>query len=135
MQLLAVALQQVADFGFLVVDFLPDFGERQDAFLPPGCCGVLADFQQANDVAVVQPVLRLRTRVDVQLSLNGIQALKYKLELVVRHSVGSIEFVQAKVGGRKNGRQLHKVVQPHANTLTDNELRELFFPVFFCLLH
>ena len=109
-----MALQQVADFGFLVVDFLPDFGERQDAFFPPGCGGVFADFQQPDDVAVVQPVLGLSANMDVQLLLNGIQSFEYEVELVVSHLIAarSSAFVQAKVGGRKNGWQLYQVAQP-----------------------
>jgi hypothetical protein len=57
--------------------------------------------------------------VDVQPMLNGIQSLKYELELVVSHC-GTFDWVvQAKVGGRKNGWQLHQVVQPHFKALTD----------------
>ena len=116
-----MSLQQVADFGFLVVDFLPDFGERQDAFFPPGGCGVLGDFKQPNDVAVVQPVFGLSACVDVQLLLDGIQFFEYEVELVVSHVITarSSAFVQAKVGSRKNGWQLYHLVQLLSKALTD----------------
>ncbi len=119
-----MALHQVADFGFLVVDFLPDFCKRQDAFFPPGCCGVFADFQQPDDVAVVQPVLGLSASMDVQLLLNGIQSFENEVELVVGHVIAarSSAFVQAKVGGRKNGWQLYHLAQLPLNALIDCEL-------------
>lgn len=85
MRLCSVALQQVADFGFLVVDFLPDFGERQDAFFPPGCCGVLADFQQPDDVAVIEQLAGLVA--SVQRLPDGIEALDDLFELLVGHAV------------------------------------------------
>jgi hypothetical protein len=77
--------EQVAYFGFLVIDFLPDFGERQDAFFPPGGCGVFADFQQPDNVAVVEQLAVLVA--SVQRLPDGIEALDDLIELLVGHLI------------------------------------------------
>ena len=77
--------EQVADFPVLVIDFLPDFGEGQHALVPPGCGGVLADFQQPYDVTVVEQLVVLVACV--QQLPECVEALNDLFELLVGHVV------------------------------------------------